>query len=120
MSPATAQLDILVNIDTTDGWFLLRLGDVKEQTGGSSSHGEYEDFDWGQVSLNIKETSSLHRYKIPPEVSRCRLHTLPNAYARITDSELQLSMLFALTQVSCFHIFIPTCVGSSCLGLLLE
>lgn len=39
----------------------------KNKAGGSSSHGEYEDFDWGQVSLYAKETSSLHYYKILPE-----------------------------------------------------
>lgn len=41
----------------------------KNKAGGSSSHGEYEDFDWGQVSLDTKETSSLHYDKISP-VSR--------------------------------------------------
>lgn len=60
----------------------------KNKADGSSSHGEYEDFDWGQVSLlhkgNIISTLLQDVARIK---SWFRLHTLPHAYARIKDSK---------------------------------
>lgn len=117
---AAARLDILVN--TTNRWVSVNVRWHQNRAGSSSSHGEYEDFDWGQVYLlhygNIISTLPQDRARIK---SWSRLHTLPHAYARIKDSKSHCywCSLHPCRSTASPYSF-PLVVGVHALGLLLE